>query len=111
MQVTTPKSPEQYATSAKNLVGADYEISRRHFESTLRFLAEGEPHNRNRGVKHPIMIAVYLSEDFIHMLDKFTDRAKASGQLNPYAKRQDFVRKATAELMLKTLEESMESQH
>lgn len=111
MQATTPKSPEQYAAAAQNIAGTDYEVSRRHFESTLRFLSEGEPHNRNRGVRHPIMIGVYLSEDSIYMLDKFTDLLKASGLLNPYAKRQDFVRKAMAELMLKTLEESMESQH
>lgn len=107
MQAQIAKTAEQYASAAENLSGADFEISLRHFENSLQILKHGEPHNRHRGVKHPIMIGVYLSEDFIYMLDKFTDWLKSTGQLNSYAKRQDFIRNSIVEQMMKVLEERM----
>ncbi|PJK31758.1 hypothetical protein CWC48_29980 [Pseudomonas sp. S10E 269] len=106
MHTQTLKTPEQYAKIAQDYADTDLEISRRHFEKSLQFLTDGEPHTRRRGIKHPIMIGVYLNDDFIYMIDKFTEWAKASGRLNPYAKRQDFIRKGIIELMLKELDES-----
>lgn len=103
MITMTPSTPETYALAAAEFAGADPDKARKYLEDSIRFLANGESHTRSRGVKHPHMIALHLNDDSIHMLDKFTDFLKSTGQLNLYAKRQDFIRMAMAEAIMRQI--------
>lgn len=101
--------PENYAIASMNIASADQEIACRYFKESFSFIDNGELHTKHRGVKHPKMIGLHLSEDAIHMLDKFTAHAKASGILNIHAKRQDFIRKSLIDSILQILEKGMKN--